>query len=86
MSSEQAVLNCQWNAAVDEGEGAHRRMKWAVVLGARIFRDGDYWCALYGKDIMEGVCGFGSTPEEAIEGFELAMRTETPALDKIGGG
>lgn len=83
-ASEQAVLNCQWNAAVDEGVSASRRMKWAVVLGARIFRDGDAWCALYGKDLMEGVCGFGNTPEEAIEGFEVAMRTERAAELKGG--
>jgi len=31
--------------------------------------DGDQYCALLGIDMMAGVCGFGSTIDEAIESF-----------------
>ena len=31
--------------------------------------DGDQYCALLGIDLMEGICGFGSTIDEAIEAF-----------------
>jgi len=31
--------------------------------------DGDQYCALLGIDLMEGVCGFGPTIDEAIEAF-----------------
>ena len=42
----------------------HTRMR------PRIFPDGDKWCALYGENIMEGVVGFGATPQEACEEFD----------------
>ena len=31
--------------------------------------DGDQYCALLGINLMEGVCGFGPTIDEAIESF-----------------
>jgi len=31
--------------------------------------DGGQYCALLGINLMEGVCGFGSTIDEAIEAF-----------------
>jgi len=40
-----------------------------VLLKPRVFKDGNMWCCLYGKEIMEGVCGFGATPELACEQF-----------------
>lgn len=36
----------------------------------RVFKDGDQWCALLGVNIMEGVCGFGDTPEAACVAFD----------------
>jgi ribosomal protein S27E len=32
----------------------------------RIYPDGATWCALWGQDIMEGLSGFGRTPETAL--------------------
>jgi len=32
--------------------------------------DGDMWSALYGANVQEGVCGFGQTPEKALEDFD----------------
>ena len=31
--------------------------------------DGDQYCALLGVNLMEGVCGFGPTIDDAIEAF-----------------
>lgn len=31
--------------------------------------DGDMWMALYGKNIQEGHCGFGKSPELAMSDF-----------------
>lgn len=39
----------------------------------KLFKDGDQWCCLFGEDIQSGVCGFGKTPFEAIEGFNRSM-------------
>ncbi len=36
------------------------------LLNIRVFKDGDTWCALRGKDLQEGVGGFGSTVFNAI--------------------
>lgn len=38
-------------------------------LGVVPFLDGNSWCALYGPNIQEGICGFGDTPESAILKF-----------------
>lgn len=42
------------------------------VLKPKVYRDGDKWCALYGKDLMEGVAGFGDSPDEASRDFDRA--------------
>lgn len=41
-----------------------------VVFKARIFPDGDQWCALFGENIQMGVCGFGETPYKAQLDFD----------------
>lgn len=46
---------------------------WAIRLGAKLTRDGDQWCCLYGPNTQEGICGFGDTPLAAIEDFEHDM-------------
>jgi hypothetical protein len=40
----------------------------------RVFKDGNQWCALLGVNIMEGVCGFGDTPEAACVAFDREWR------------
>lgn len=42
----------------------------SVVYRPRIFMDGDKWCALYGENIQDGVCGFGDSPAKAMEEFD----------------
>jgi len=32
-----------------------------------VSKDGNVWCAFVGKDLQEGIAGFGDTPKEAIE-------------------
>lgn len=46
-----------------------------VRMKPEIFPDGDMWCCLYGKDLMEGVAGFGRTPAEACIEFDRAWLT-----------
>lgn len=38
-------------------------------------RDGNVYCALFGKDLMEGVAGFGASPAEAFAMFDRAWET-----------
>lgn len=41
-----------------------------MLLRPRMYPDGNQWCALYGENIQEGVCGFGDTPELASYDFD----------------
>jgi hypothetical protein len=37
-----------------------------AMLKPKLQRDGDQWCVLFGRNLQEGIAGFGSTPHEAI--------------------
>ena len=54
----------------EQAAGEHGRA--SAVFRPRVFQDGDQWCALYGENITVGVCGFGSSPEEACRAFDIA--------------
>lgn len=38
-------------------------------LGLVPFKDGDHWCYLYGKDLVDGISGFGETISKAAANF-----------------
>lgn len=58
----------------------------SAVMRPSIFADGDMWCALYGANIHEGVCGFGKTPSEASAQFDVSWLTRsTPDAARKGG-
>ena len=42
----------------------------SAVYRPSIGLDGTKWCALYGENLMDGVAGFGDTPEEAMRDFD----------------
>jgi hypothetical protein len=42
----------------------------SAVYRPSIGRDGNKWCALYGSNLAEGVCGFGDSPAEAMADFD----------------
>lgn len=41
----------------------------AVVFGAKVTKDGDAYCCLYGDDLQSGIAGFGHTAKAAVEAF-----------------
>ena len=43
------------------------------AVGAKLYKDGDKWCCLYGENIQEGICGFGDTPHKAVIEFNSAF-------------
>lgn len=69
-ASEQSVLNNQWNAAEAAFQTEVARQRPHVLMRPKVFQDGDQWCALYGENLVEGVCGFGSTPALACVEFD----------------
>lgn len=48
----------------------------SVLYRPSIERDGDKWCALYGANLMQGVCGYGDTPAEAMADFDKNWTTQ----------
>ena len=44
-----------------------------ATLKPKIYKDGDQWCVLLGKDIQVGICGFGDTPYKAILDFNKSF-------------
>ena len=52
------------------------------MLKPSIIRDGDQWCVLYGKDLQEGIAGFGNTPIQAIANWNKALDTPIAVTDK----
>lgn len=55
-------------------------------MTTRIFKDGDAWCCLFGRNLMDGVAGYGNTPEEAVAAFDEnwtnGMRPLAPKLNE----
>jgi hypothetical protein len=43
-----------------------------VLHKPKLYRDGNLWCVLFGPNIQEGVCGFGTSPDKAMKDFDKA--------------
>lgn len=69
--TNETVLNTQWHAAYAAQLAAEEQKRPFMLLRPRIFRDGNQWCALLGDNIMEGVCGFGDSPDLASRDFDV---------------
>lgn len=76
-ASEQSVLNAQWNAAVEAQGTATAGRAPHVLMRPSLMPDGNKWSALYGDNIMQGVCGFGDTPEQAMADFDKNWLNQT---------
>lgn len=50
----------------------------SAIYRPSIMRDGDQWCALYGEDLVEGVSGFGESPDAAMRAFDQAWHEKVP--------
>lgn len=82
------ALGCiptQLQEAIRYTEGQWTRP--SVLMRPNIGRDGSKWSVLYGSNIMEGICGYGDTPEEAMRDFDQnwwkqKLQTTQPAQEK----
>lgn len=65
-------VSCQnkYLTSLEELERSSFMKRPSVMLGVKVFKDGNRWCALYGSNIQDGVCGFGETPDKACEQFD----------------
>ena len=60
------------DAAITETQAAEEKLRPSYLYRPRLSKDGDKWCALYGEDLMNGVAGFGDSPDEAYRAFDNA--------------
>lgn len=78
-SLEEMVL---MQERMDAEKGANRALmqlaRPSAIRRPNVFKDGDKWCALEGKNIQEGVCGFGDTPDAACRQFDIQWLNERP--------
>lgn len=73
ISMTVATLRQDFSIAAEEhAQTAREARRPCVLMRPKMYPDGDQWCALYGENIQEGVCGFGETPEKAAQAFDLA--------------
>lgn len=71
-------------AAYEEMEAARMKQRPSVIYRPSIGRDGNQWSVLYGDNIMEGVCGYGDTPEKAMADFDKNWKEQTiPVLGTL---
>lgn len=49
-------------------------------LGAKITKDGNMYCCLYGENIQDGICGFGPNPYAAALDFRKEFFGEKGGL------
>ena len=82
-----ALQEIERMADAEDRRIAKKRMTLVVTLAAEesvrpsvIFRpaldpDGSQWCALYGENLMEGIAGFGDTPDAAMRDFDKQFKT-----------
>ncbi len=42
----------------------------SVLYRPTLSLDGNQWCALYGRNLQEGIAGFGDTPADAMRHFD----------------
>jgi hypothetical protein len=57
---------------------AYEMARPSAVYRPTIARDGNKWCALYGSNLMEGIAGFGDTPNAAMADFDKNWWNEKP--------
>ena len=84
INTEEAYWNERFNI-----EQRHMRIYYDIIgeqqllpstnFKPKIYKDGNMWCALYGDSIQEGICGFGETPEKAVEAYNRAWRNKEGA-------
>lgn len=80
ISHSQAMLRDQFMSV------AWEMQRPAVIFRPLLSIDGDKWCALYGANVVEGLCGFGDTPESAMADFDKNWHVQrTPHVKQLVG-
>ena len=70
-NQERLLSTLQHNAFLEHNMQQENLLNQQIYMFAQIFKvtpikDGNQWCALIGKDLQEGIAGFGDSPFFAI--------------------
>lgn len=60
------------NAMMNIEQVSHIALEPFSLFRPKLYKDGNKWCALYGENLQDGVCGFGKSPAQAQVAFNLA--------------
>lgn len=72
-------LDCLFNILNGSyGEILETHAMWECIsaVGAKLSKDGNMYCFLWGDNIQEGVCGFGETIFKAAWDFYTNVKTQ----------
>lgn len=60
------------------GEVLETHSMWGCIsaLEAKLSKDGNMWCFLWGDNLQDGVCGFGETIFDAARDFYTNIKRE----------
>ena len=50
----------------------------SAIYRPKLSIDGDMWCALYGENLQDGLAGFGKSPQEAMNDFNIKCSKKLP--------
>jgi len=53
----------------------------SAIFRPKLSIDGNQWCALYGDNLQEGVCGFGNSPAKAMQDFDREWYKALPVKE-----
>lgn len=68
---DDIIFNLQRETEYLRQNVAREQLRPFFLLRPKMFLDGNMWCALYGKNIQDGVAGFGETPVKAAIQFDI---------------
>lgn len=75
------VAQIAHQAACIACEAENERLRPSVIWRPRLSIDGKQWCALYGENLMEGVAGFGDSPDKAMRDFDVNWYKDIVAVE-----
>lgn len=58
------------SVAQEYAAAAYEQQRPSAIYRPAISKDGNQWCAFYGDNLQDGVCGFGDTPALAMADFD----------------
>lgn len=72
----------QCSQAIQQITDEHTRP--SVLFRPTLTLDGNYWVALLGANLQEGVVGTGRSPDEAMRDFDASWTKQRPAMIPVG--